>query len=62
MLIPESIERGWNRRILKRFDRRRRKCPPNQTEKTMIRVTPKAVAYIAERGGNLTLYSKILAN
>jgi len=28
----------------------------------MIRVTPKAVAYIAERGGNLTLYSKILAN
>jgi hypothetical protein len=41
---------------------RRRKYPPNQTEKTMIRVTPKAVAYIAERGGNLTLYSKILAN
>jgi hypothetical protein len=35
---------------------------PDQTEKTMIRVTAKAVAYIAERGGNLTLYSKVIAN
>jgi hypothetical protein len=31
-------------------------------EETMIRVTAKAAAYIAERGGNLTLYSKTLSN
>jgi hypothetical protein len=29
-------------------------------EAKMIRVTPKAASYIAERGGDLTLYSKIL--
>jgi len=28
----------------------------------MIHVTAKAAAYIAERGGNLTLYSKILSS
>jgi hypothetical protein len=31
-------------------------------EKKMIRVTAEAAAYIAERGGNLTLYSKILSS
>jgi hypothetical protein len=29
-------------------------------EPNMIRITSKAAAYIAERGGNLTLYSKTL--
>jgi hypothetical protein len=30
-------------------------------ESNMIRVTSKAAAYIAERGGNLTIYSKTLS-
>jgi hypothetical protein len=31
------------------------------TEGAMIRATARAIAYIAERGGHLTLYSKTLA-
>jgi hypothetical protein len=31
-------------------------------ETSMIRVTAKAAAYILERGGDLTLYSKVLSN
>lgn len=33
----------------------------NYTESTMIHVTAKAAAHIAERGGDLTLYSKTLS-
>jgi hypothetical protein len=34
---------------------------PNEPEATMIHVTAKAAAYIAARGGDLTLYSKTLS-
>ena len=37
------------------------KSHENNQEQNMIRITSKAVAYIAERGGNLTLYSKTLS-
>jgi len=35
--------------------------PENDQEPNMIRVTSKAAAFIAERGGYLTLYSKTLS-
>ena len=34
---------------------------PNEPEATMIHVTAKAAAYIAARGGDLTLYTKTLS-
>jgi hypothetical protein len=33
----------------------------NDREASMIHVTPRAAAYIAERGGDLTLYSQALS-